>query len=68
MDGVFPHLGRLKAKFRTRIDLMVSGHTRGGQVIVPFYGPPILPARNKRYSSGFIRTPRMNLFISRGIG
>ncbi len=54
--------------FNTRIDLMISGHTHGGQVIVPFYGPPILPVRNKRYASGFIRTRRMNLFISRGIG
>lgn len=56
------------ALFKTRIDLMISGHTHGGQVIVPFYGPPILPVRNKRYASGFVRTRRMNVFISRGIG
>jgi hypothetical protein len=55
-------------RFDTRIDLMISGHTHGGQVVVPFYGPPILPVTNKRYGSGFIRTDRMALFISRGIG
>ncbi len=55
-------------KFKTRIDLMISGHTHGGQVKPPFFEPPILPVENKRYSSGFIRSKNTNLFISRGIG
>jgi len=54
--------------FNTRIDLFISGHTHGGQVRIPFYGAPILPVNNKRYTSGYIRTDKTALFISRGIG
>jgi predicted MPP superfamily phosphohydrolase len=54
--------------FRTRVDLIISGHTHGGQVNIPFVGTPILPVRNKRYSSGFIPTPSTHLFISKGLG
>lgn len=55
--------------FRRRVDLMLSGHTHGGQVRIPFLGAPALPVRNKRYSSGLCRSPRgVGVFISRGIG
>jgi predicted MPP superfamily phosphohydrolase len=54
--------------FDTRVDLVLSGHTHGGQVNVPFYGPLILPVKNKKYSHGFFATERSSLFISRGIG
>ncbi len=53
---------------RTRIDLMISGHTHGGQVNIPFVGPPILPVQNKSYSMGFIRGEKTNVYISRGLG
>lgn len=55
--------------FTGRVDLTLSGHTHGGQVVVPFLGPPVLPVLNKTYSSGFKRSARgAGVFISRGIG
>ena len=54
--------------YTTRVDLMISGHTHGGQVKIPLIGTPILPVNNKAYTSGFIRSPKTNVFISRGIG
>lgn len=51
-----------------RIDLMLSGHTHGGQVRLPGFGAPVLPVRNKLYDQGLIRSGQTSLFISRGIG
>ena len=57
------------SRFSTRIDLMISGHTHGGQVDIPFFGPPVLPVRNKTYSNGLKTSPRgTRVFISKGIG
>jgi predicted MPP superfamily phosphohydrolase len=55
--------------FTSRVDLMVSGHTHGGQVDIPFVGTPVLPVRNKSYSHGLKTSPRgFSVFISKGIG
>jgi predicted MPP superfamily phosphohydrolase len=50
-------------------DLVISGHTHGGQINIPFIGTPVLPVKNKNYSSGLKRSPEnIPVFISRGIG
>jgi len=48
---------------------ILSGHTHGGQVSVPFLGPPILPVKNKRYTSGeFDVGGGRRLYINRALG
>ena len=50
------------------IDLMLSGHNHGGQVVLPMIGPVFSPSRfGVRYSSGaFCEGPTL-LYVSRGI-
>ena len=48
---------------------ILSGHTHGGQCKPPFLPPPLLPVRNRRYTSGEIdATGGRRLYISRGVG
>ena len=48
---------------------ILSGHTHGGQCKPPFLPPPVIPVRNKRYTSGEIdATGGRRLYISRGVG
>jgi predicted MPP superfamily phosphohydrolase len=55
--------------FEGHIDLILAGHTHGGQVRIPFWGAPVLPVRNKAYASGLVRTTKGHaMFVSRGIG
>lgn len=48
---------------------ILSGHTHGGQCKPPFLPPPLLPVKNKRYTSGeFSLSGNRRMYISRGIG
>jgi len=51
-----------------RFDLQVSGHSHGGQIVVPFYGPPILPHLGRKYPSGLYRIGKMLQYTNRGVG
>ena len=50
------------------IDLMLSGHSHGGQVRLPLLGPLILPPLGRKYVEGLFRFKRMQLYVNRGLG
>ncbi len=50
------------------VNLILCGHTHGGQVRLPFIGPPILPVDDKQYSAGVYRIGEQVAYVNRGIG
>jgi predicted MPP superfamily phosphohydrolase len=51
-----------------RFDLQVSGHTHGGQIAIPFLGPPVRPYLGQKYPSGLYKVGNMFQYTTRGIG
>ncbi|MFL6529609.1 MAG: metallophosphoesterase [Chthoniobacterales bacterium] len=51
-----------------RFDLMLAGHSHGGQVRLPFYGAPVLPWGVGRYDLGYFETKAGPLYVNAGIG
>jgi len=51
-----------------RVDLMMCGHTHGGQIRLPGKGALLLPTYNRNYDQGLFRLGEMQLFVSRGVG
>jgi predicted MPP superfamily phosphohydrolase len=51
-----------------RFDLQLSGHSHGGQVVLPHFGPPVLPYLGQKYYSGLYRLGGMFQYTNRGVG
>jgi predicted MPP superfamily phosphohydrolase len=50
------------------VDVMLSGHSHGGQVQIPFVGPLELPPLGKKYYEGRYQFDRTLLYVNRGLG
>ncbi len=51
-----------------RYDLVLAGHTHGGQVRLPFYGALVVPFATGAYDLGRFETPAGPLYVNPGIG
>ncbi len=58
---------RLPDQWSTHCDLILAGHTHGGQIRIPLV-PAILPRASGRFVSGWYRDADAPLYVSRGIG
>ncbi|MEW6368543.1 MAG: phosphodiesterase YaeI [Acidobacteriota bacterium] len=76
-DGIEPQVPRLVLSHnpdsadllaRFRSDLIVSGHTHGGQVVLPLIGAPLLPVQNRERRAGLYSVGDGLLYVNRGIG
>jgi len=54
---------------RRPIQLVLSGHTHGGQVQLPLIGAPFLPSRyGQMFSGGLVQVAGTQVYVSRGAG
>lgn len=51
-----------------KFDLVLAGHSHGGQVRLPFIGPLITPFGVGKYDLGLFQTPPGPLYVGSGIG
>jgi len=52
----------------SRFDLILAGHSHGGQVRLPFLGAIIVPGGVGQYDLGLFQTPSGPLYVNAGIG
>ncbi|HET6933999.1 MAG TPA: metallophosphoesterase [Candidatus Angelobacter sp.] len=53
---------------RRKADLLLSGHTHGGQVRFPFLPAMHLPPLGRKYVEGLLRLGPTQLYVNRGVG
>jgi uncharacterized protein len=50
------------------VKVMLSGHTHGGQVRLPFVGATLQPLLGRKYVEGWFHLGAMQLYVNRGLG
>lgn len=51
-----------------RFDLMLAGHTHGGQVRLPVLGAPVVPIEDRRFIAGLVAAEERLVYVNRGLG
>jgi len=51
-----------------RCDLMLSGHTHGGQIHLPGIGRPTLGRKARRFAAGLYRYHNTHVYVNKGVG
>ena len=64
------HSPQIIGKAEGRVNLILSGHTHGGQVVIPGLGPLYvpLPGKYRKYCSGLYTVGETLMYVNRGIG
>jgi len=52
------------------VDVVLSGHTHGGQIVVPLWGPAHTQVEHlpRKHVAGYFRQGRTHVYVSRGLG
>lgn len=60
----------LQAAAAHRADLVLAGHTHGGQIVLPFFGPAHTQTDilSRSEASGYLRLGDTQIYVSRGLG
>jgi predicted MPP superfamily phosphohydrolase len=61
----FPQMANI---LQRRFDLILAGHSHGGQIRLPLLGAIVLPKGVRPYEHGFYETPGGPLYVNAGIG
>jgi uncharacterized protein len=61
-----PDFGDIAAA-SNRFELQLSGHSHGGQIVLPF-APRVTPVWGKKYINGLYQLQGMQLYVSPGVG
>ena len=77
LDGLNPSIPRIVLAHNPRTiehlkgrrcDLMLSGHTHGGQVDWPGIGRPVLGKQARRFAAGLYQFNGSYLYVNKGVG